>query len=179
MIDLRRATVADAKTYYTHIMRHFEESGRDGDIVFHPLGESWRTREMKTYVDRCSESWTKPVTEQGWEAMWLLFEGEKAVGHVFLRSLTTVTSLHRSFLGIGMERHVRGKGWGRKLMEAAIAWAKEQPTLDYIDLYVFAHNTKARELYKSVGFRESEINVDQFRIGTQSIDDVHMVLSLR
>ena len=75
-----------------------------------------------------------------------------------------------------MERDVRGQGWGKKLMETAIAWAKSEPSLDYIDLYVFGHNSRARALYKSLGFIESEINRDSFRVGSQSIDDIHMIL---
>ncbi|MES2964259.1 MAG: GNAT family N-acetyltransferase [Bdellovibrionota bacterium] len=178
--EIRSATVADAKTCYAHTMRHFAESGVDGDIVFHPMLDSWNSREMKDCVDKFDESWSKPITEMGWERMWLLFDGpDRVVGHASLRSPHSPSGLHRSMLGIGVERHVRGGGWGRKLMQAAISWARDQSSLDYIDLYVFTHNTKAHALYESLGFKEIGTTHDLFRVGSQIIDDIHMVLELK
>lgn len=179
-LQIRLATLADSRAVFEHYMRHFAESGTEGDIVFHPLQEFWQKRDLKYYVDRWDVAWDKPTSEAGWERAWILFaDGDRAVGHVTLRSLGLQSNLHRCLVGLGLERHARGGGWGRRLMEAALAWAREQSILEYVDLDVFSHNTKARALYASLGFIETGHRIDQFRVGSQSIDDIRMELKLR
>ncbi len=80
-------------------------------------------------------------------------------------------------LGMGLEREVRGQGWGRQLLEAAITWARDAG-LAWIDLGVFAHNPRARRLYESVGFETVGVTADRYRVDERSIDDVSMALKL-
>lgn len=79
---------------------------------------------------------------------------------------------------MGMERTVRGQGWGSRLMKEAIAWAKAEPGLDWISLYVFENNLPAKALYKKFGFEVVGTTKDRFRVFNQSIDDTEMVLKL-
>lgn len=54
-----------------------------------------------------------------------------------------------------VERHYRGMGAGRALIEAAIGWAvqRQRPSLS---LFVFPHNEAARRLYRATGFNDVE-----------------------
>ena len=71
---------------------------------------------------------------------------------------------HHGFGIIGMmvSRDWRGRGVGSALMEAAIAWAREQK-LHKLTLDVFAHNESAIALYKKFGFVEEGRRVRQYR----------------
>jgi ribosomal protein S18 acetylase RimI-like enzyme len=78
---------------------------------------------------------------------------------------------------MGVERGWRGRGHGRALLAAAIAWARGAE-LAWIDLGVFAHNQRARALYAAVGFIEIGVTRDRFRVDGTAIDDIAMALAL-
>jgi ribosomal protein S18 acetylase RimI-like enzyme len=85
--------------------------------------------------------------------------------HVIVRDRDVVgeLSLHmdgsRLTFGICLAREIRGRGWGRALLETAITRATERgaPTLG---LDVYAHNDVARRLYESRGFVEVGTDID-------------------
>jgi ribosomal protein S18 acetylase RimI-like enzyme len=56
-----------------------------------------------------------------------------------------------------------GAGIGRKLLERAVARARELPGVHKLNLTVAAHNERAVGLYRSVGFREFAREEDAFR----------------
>ena len=100
------------------------------------------------------------------------------IGHIDLTGGSLYSALHRARLGIGIERRYRRLGFGRALMDAALDWARGQPTVRWVDLSVFAHNDYARKLYLAYGFREVGVTLDAYRIQGRSIDDVHMSLAV-
>lgn len=69
---------------------------------------------------------------------------------------------HRAEFGISVDRACWGLGIGRALTEACIECAKEAGYAQ-LELEVVADNTKAIELYKSVGFAEYGRNPRGFR----------------
>ena len=72
----------------------------------------------------------------------------------------------------------RGRGIARRLYEAAIAWARGQPRLAWLDAEVFAHNEPALSLHRRVGFVETARIADQFRVDGMPIEDVRLSLRL-
>ena len=72
--------------------------------------------------------------------------GADIVGQLTLRVLAG-----RGYLGMVVAAAQRGRGVGRKLIEATVAYAREH-ALQAIDLDVFEHNAAALELYRSCGF---------------------------
>jgi RimJ/RimL family protein N-acetyltransferase len=80
---------------------------------------------------------------------------------------------------MGLELVARSRGLGSKLLKMAIEWAREQESLHWIDITVFAHNTPARKLYAAHGFVEQYTSIDRLRVEGVSIDDVVMTLKLR
>ncbi|TBR17423.1 GNAT family N-acetyltransferase [bacterium] len=60
---------------------------------------------------------------------------------------------HSGHLGMGLVKEHRGRGVGRKLMEAALAAAKASG-IERVELEVFASNAPAITLYRKLGFRE-------------------------
>jgi RimJ/RimL family protein N-acetyltransferase len=175
---IRLATPADAPAFFEHTHRHFAESGRDGDPIFTPMEElgHWN---KETMVPRWEKSWELPVTEAGWERTWLVESAGRVVGHADLKNSGLSTSLHRAVYGIGLERSARGHGLGRSLTQTLLDWAEAQPSLYWMELYVFANNAPALALYRKMGFAEIGRTPDLFRVHGQSIDDIHMAKRLR
>jgi ribosomal protein S18 acetylase RimI-like enzyme len=65
--------------------------------------------------------------------------------------LTMRIAGQRAAFGMMVAAPVRGRGIGRRLLDAAIAAARER-SIDAIDLEVYAHNDAALALYRSCGF---------------------------
>ncbi|HLL21102.1 MAG TPA: GNAT family N-acetyltransferase [Kofleriaceae bacterium] len=173
---IRMVTEAEIPALFAHICRHAEESGRDGDVIFRPRSRHEVMDEV-AIAARHREAWARGLGEPLWLRTWGVFVDHVLVGHLDLTGGRLACELHRASLGMGIERRARRRGHGRALLDRAIAWARTH-RLAWIDLGVFAHNEVARALYKSVGFVETGLVRDQFRIDGIKVDDVSMTLAL-
>jgi len=173
-VTIRLLRTSDLRAAGHHIERHAHESGRDGDIVFAPFSEFDRD----AYEASRYESWRRALDMPGWERCWGALTGDRVVGHLDLTGGHLYSALHRARLGIGVERAHRARGVGTLLLKAAIRWARAERGLSWIDLSVFVHNERARALYEQLGFHEVGRTADAYRVGRQSIDDVHMTFSV-
>lgn len=167
-----------ADVFLIHLERHFSESGRDGKPIFAPFSSNL-PHNPQAERERLVQRWRAPVDKPGgWERAWALWQDQKIVGHIDLNSGNLASRQHRARLGMGIEQPFRAQGWGRKLMETALTWARDQPGLEWIDLGVFGHNLPALKLYQKLGFSEEGRTVDAYRVNAQSIEDVQMSLRL-
>jgi RimJ/RimL family protein N-acetyltransferase len=176
MIEIRPAVYDDISEVIEHDKRHMKEPGFHGSLSHPFLPDQifdWESRKNDRLL-----AWTRPITEERWSKSFIILDNTTVVGHIHLSNLFSGT-LHRTQLGMGIESEYRGKGYGKKLLEMAIEWAKKEPTLYWIDLQYFSHNTPAKNLYKSVGFKELFTYVDRLRVGHHIIDDVIMTLKLK
>ena len=86
---------------------------------------------------------------------------------------------HKGFVwGVYVRQSHRGRGLGRRLLEAVIAMARRSPGILVLNLTAYADNHAAIALYESLGFviygrEQAALCVD----GTLH-DDVHMALRL-
>ncbi len=82
---------------------------------------------------------------------------------------------HAAKLEIMVGGEHRGKGTGRALMEAAVAWAEANPVVEKLGLSVFATNERAIGLYSAMGFEIEGRREREYRLedGTYR-DDVLM-----
>ena len=170
--SVRPFSPEDLAALQAHLARHRAESGR-GDPHFMPFapGNLQRPREFDLAATE------KALTEVGWQR-WFVAVGKSGeiVGNLDLKGDSLETGLHRCELGIGIERRHRRAGLGRRLMEAAIEFAREAETLTWLDLRVFGHNLPAMALYRCLGFSEIGKVEDRFRVEGQVIDDLLMTL---
>ena len=167
---------ADLPALVAHIARHSRESGRDGDPVFRPRSSTLPIDDAAT-IERHRIGWAQPLDEPYWLRTWGARLDGEIRGHLDLHGGRLPSEAHRAMLGMGVERGARGRGLGRALLAAAIAWARGAE-LAWLDLGVFAHNERARQLYRSVGFVEVGVTRDRYRVDGAAIDDVAMVLAL-
>jgi RimJ/RimL family protein N-acetyltransferase len=159
-----------------HIGRHSRESGQGGDLIFRPRSSDAPIDEPAT-IERHRAGWAQGLDEPFWLRTWgVIIDGEIR-GHLDLHGGRLPSEFHRAMLGMGIERPWRGRGHGRALLAAAVAWSRGAG-LAWLDLGVFAHNRRARKLYAAVGFVEVGITRDRFRVDGAVVDDVAMVLAL-
>ena len=186
-LTLQRARLEHATALAAHLVEHRVESGRDGAPHF-ALPSGAPAEEVRQNL---LERWARRIDEPRWARAWLLWTAEpppsgppdpavaRVVGHVELLGGRVMAELHRATLGIGMLQPYTGQGYGREMMETAIAWARGEARLSYIDLGVFVGNDRARRLYERMGFMEQWIRRDAFRVEGVVIDDIQMTLALR
>jgi RimJ/RimL family protein N-acetyltransferase len=83
----------------------------------------------------------------------LAFLGDRIVGHVTIERDRHPVTRHVGTLAIAVAADQRGRGIGRGLMEAALAWARDVG-IEKVVLSVYPHNEAAIQLYRSFGFVE-------------------------
>ncbi len=173
---VRQAEPRDAGAYARHLARHLAESGVGGAPHFAPSALVVHDEVREASRDR----WSRRLDSPGWGRMWLALANDKVVGHAELRGGRLLAELHRASVSMGLERPYVGRGHGGRLLDAALAFARGQEGLAYVDLCVFEHNHPARRLYASRGFVEVGRRPDAFRLadGTK-VTDVAMAVGLR
>lgn len=80
------------------------------------------------------------------------------VGSLFLMLRRRAEAMETFVFNIVVDEEKRRRGYGRAMMRAALDWAREHGTAS-VGLHVFGHNTAARELYTSLGFRETNVSM--------------------
>ncbi|MBL8760018.1 MAG: GNAT family N-acetyltransferase [Phycisphaerae bacterium] len=78
--------------------------------------------------------------------------GDGVVGEVAVKAHKAARCAHVALLSITVAGAWRGRGVGRALLGAACAWADAHPTIEKLELFVFAHNDRAVALYTGAGF---------------------------
>jgi GNAT superfamily N-acetyltransferase len=167
---------SDPDRYAGHLIEHMAESGRGG-LPHFAISRVWSREEVRaSFAERLSRSLGEPL----WGRAWLFLDAHRVVGHIELRGGRVLAEMHRATLGMGLLGAYTGHGHGRRLVEAAVGWARDEAGLRWIDLGVFASNTPARKLYARMGVVEIGNRPDAFRLDAgPSIDDVQMTLKLR
>ena len=87
----------------------------------------------------------------------------RLAGFVTLTGGSLRRMAHVAKLEIMVDSAFRGAGVGRALMEAALLWATEHPTLLKVGLAVFDDNERAAALYRSLGFIEEGRRPGEYR----------------
>ena len=182
------ARLDHAPAFGSYLVAHMAESGRGGSPHF-----SVTTRLTADDVRAAAqERWSRPLGHPNWSRAWLMWTGRppqrgpagfhqapaRVVGHLELRGGRVQAELHRATLAVGMLRPHTGQGHGRRLIEVAIAWARDEAGLAYLDLGVFAENERAKRLYERLGFVEQAVRQDAYRVDGVAIDEIYMTLAL-
>lgn len=171
-VQVRPFSNRDRETYRSHAARSHNESGV-GEPPFNPFEPGAVDLPREPDAGKLA----LPLSETGWLRLWVAdHERDGIVGHMDLKGSQLAVGCHRCLLGIAIERPYRRGGLGRRLLQAAIDFVRREPSLEWIDLSVFSHNTPAIQLYRSLGFEEIGRVPDKFRISGESISDVLMAL---
>lgn len=78
-------------------------------------------------------------------------QASRLLGHASVRLLRPARIRHVAVFAVEVDPAAQGRGVGRALMEAAMAWASERGARRF-ELYVRSDNPRAIGLYRSLGF---------------------------
>jgi len=171
VIDAERLPVVAA-----HMVRNMRENDDEPQGPFAPY-DPHDPYDAAEALEKWQKKLTLPVTDPNFGRMWGVFDDDGICrGHCDVRAQGLATMGHRVELGIGLERGVRGQGWGRKLMDLCLDFCRAEDRIRWVDLGVFAHNTGARHLYEQLGFETVGVVKERFIIGGRPVDDVTMTL---
>ena len=86
-------------------------------------------------------------------------ENDNVIGHLFvlIPDVNVQTTVRFGFVIVSPE--IRGKGYGKKMLELAIAYAKNELNATKATLGVFANNPKAQACYESLGFTPTNTRI--------------------
>ena len=176
---IRAADEADLAPFFAWLDEHLRDNGRDGAPLFQPL-----SREQSHLPAGLRISFIKglsiPVGEPGWRRLWLALDARGTIaGHIDLRGRPEPAARHRAMLGMGVQRAWRCRGLGTRLVDTAIAWARVDTGLAWIDLEVLSENHPAVALYVRSGFTMTARIADMLQIDGISHDLSYMTRTLR
>jgi len=175
IMTVRALVIADLDGYLRHVVEVDAGSGMDGEGHSHAYSKC-EPLDLDVARDREIARWSTEIDRPGWRRAWGLFDHAQLVGHVYLAGGTLDSELHRTNMGIGIVRSHRRRGGGTLLLQTAIAWARCQPSIDWLDLGVFSDNLGGQALYARHGFQLLGRTPDRFRVDGYSFDDLSMTL---
>ena len=98
------------------------------------------------------------------------------VGMVGIYRDRLIKARHKAHIwGMYVSPAGRGQGTGRRLMEAALDWARRQPGIRQVQLVVSGRTPVARSLYESLGFTLWGVEPSALSINGELVDDEHMI----
>ncbi|MGZ8287871.1 MAG: N-acetyltransferase family protein [Telluria sp.] len=163
-LAIRQAVHTDLGALFAYLNDHLGDNGRDGTPLFQPMPRS----ESRLPADKEAGFITglgTPVGEPGWRRVWLALDEKGAIaGHIDLRARPERPASHRAMLGMGVDRAHRRQGLGARLIHIALTWAREDASIEWVDLEVLSVNQAARQLYQRSGFATVGEMPDMFRI---------------
>ena len=165
---------ADLPALFVYLDDHLRDNGRDGTPLFQPMARAdsrFPTDKRAAFAIGLHAE----VGAPGWRRAWMALDADGAIcGHVDLRARPERAAQHRCLLGMGVHRDVRRRGLGERLLATALAWARAQEALDWVDLEVLSSNLPARRLYERCGFTFAGELPDLFRIDGERHGYVYM-----
>lgn len=147
--------------------REFKES--DAEIILGWITDEksfrlWSADKYKNYPAKAGDinAFYNELKLNG--AMPLMFcDGKASIGHLVMRLLSGEPVKTVRFGFIIVDSSVRGKGYGKAMLNKALEFAIDKLGAERITLGVFDNNPKAHKCYESVGFKkcgESTYNID-------------------
>ena len=90
--------------------------------------------------------------------LYTLYDGDHAVGMIWLRAELDRPVKSGFIFDVEIKEEFRGKGYGKQIMLLVEEKARELGIMK-MGLHVFAYNTVARNLYESIGYETSSLNM--------------------
>lgn len=118
--------------------------------------------EQQCFSDNWKEAMISEAIKQQWDTFFVLENNGRAAGYCNIRILAGEGEILR----IAVAKEERGKGYGKKLMETMVDFARAQGVAD-IFLEVRAGNKAAINLYKTYGFRNEAVRKAYYHSPTE------------
>ena len=169
-IEIRPVTAADVAVYWPVRLRALHD---------HP--EAFGASYEESLERPLEEAARRLANEDGSPDSFLLgaWDGDTLVGTMgMVRSQGVKVQHWGTIWGVYVAPEARGQGLGLRLLQAAIARARQIPGLEQLQLGVAADNTAARRLYQSAGFTVYGLEPRAMKLPTGYVDEELMILRL-
>ena len=100
--------------------------------------------------------------------------GKEITGFISFDNWDTRRTSHTGLFSVFIKKKWSGKGIGKILVNGMLDWAKENPVIRKISLYVFSTNKNAIALYKKLGFRQEGMFKRDMIIDGKFVDSIAM-----
>jgi ribosomal protein S18 acetylase RimI-like enzyme len=97
----------------------------------------------------------------------------------FIRQTGLKEKHKRHIYGVFVTASHRGRGFGQALIASLVNKAKADPSLEQILLAVATCQCAASHLYRKLGFEVYGIEPKTLKVGSEYVDEAHMVLRIR
>lgn len=162
-MDIREATAADATNLVAYLKALVAEPG----ISIPLTPDQVPTVEQERAIIEDYASSERAI-------MLIAQDGGELVGELSLKAISARPAIkHVATLGMSVKTSHRRKGIGKELVAAAFEWA-ETAGIKRVELYVYARNAAAIQLYERCGFMHEGRRKNFIREGDAYLDDLVM-----
>ncbi|MCB0739128.1 MAG: GNAT family N-acetyltransferase [Bacteroidetes bacterium] len=166
-LNIRHANIYDAEGINNCTLRNLAESDYllTSPSEFHPSvsdTENW----IQFHIDKPNSS------------IMIASHDNQVIAVQNITGKQTKKVNHTADFGLAILPEYRGQGVGKKMVEFAISWAKENNNLKMLTLEVFSANKPAFHLYKSFGFEQYGFLPKAFFQDGKYLDNVLMKLEV-
>lgn len=166
---IRTTREEDAAPLYEHLV----QVARDGVYIVSEPDEVAKPEEIRRKIARHN-------ADPNDLNILATLEGGTIIGDLLATGGERRRVNHKIRFGLSVALPYRDKGVGRAMIVALLDWAHAHPTIEKIDLGVFASNARARHLYTSLGFVEEGLRKREIRIAPGVYeDDIAMALFVK
>lgn len=138
-IIIRAATIVDSSAYESFLSALFAENL---DTLC-PRTQGPTSEQV--------HSWMASHTGEN-SVVFLALRNDQLLGTINITRFSRPHLDHTAGLGLNVKSGERGKGIGRALLNAALAWFESSPDIERIELEVTSNNRPAIHLYQTSGF---------------------------
>lgn len=169
-MDIRKLRKADAEAFWNIRLRALRDSPESFGASYEEILE----RGIAGVAQGLRKRHSTPD-----DVTFGAFEGTTLVGIAGFRQEEEAKKRHKGVIwGMYVPQELRGKGIGKALLQAAIAYAKTLPGLEQINLSVVLTSKEARHLFISLGFETYGLERRALKLQDRYFDQELMVLRL-
>jgi RimJ/RimL family protein N-acetyltransferase len=164
---IRLATQDDAAATAAYMCRLRAEV-KDGKLDTIPWRPPPSEEEQRDYL--------RTIEASPHSCLVIALEGKVVAGILTITGSDLPFERHAGMLAISLAPHWRGRGLGRRLMQAGIAQARSWPGFCRIELNCATWNTRGLALYESLGFATEGVKRKAVNMRGTPEDEVLMAL---
>lgn len=168
LVTIRQAEIDDAEQLLNCIKKYIPQS------EYVPKLE----QEINLSIEQKKE-WINAFLTSNNSLLLVAEYDSEIIGNIDLNGSRRKIMEHTAVIGMGMLKEWRNAGLGVGLLHSTIEWAKQNPVLELIWLQVYKENELGLHLYRKMGFEESGIIKDFFKLDNKYFDNLTMTISLK